>query len=462
MLRLYNDQPDLWEATLPKQLQGLPPELAAMDTLLRDSAFTAPFEAALREKVREEVFSDFQGRPSTFLSSYVRLMVLKFRRAWSYEELLVSVNESVFLRRFCGYSLSDELPDDTTLIKLTGRLGEDFVKTLNRALVVEAKKRRMVQGQRMRVDTTVVGANIRYPTDTGLLADSIRKIGRLVKRIKTAGKAKRVAFWDRTRWAKKIVRQLGQRLKDRGASAKAAAKRAKVKLLQAAVTLKRQAEIVHDRVHDSKEQAVRRSAEALALYLALLQKLIEQTEQVLKGQFSIPGRLVSLFDPDARPIEKGKLFPKVEFGFKALFQEAENGIVTGYDAFVGNPHDTTLLPDALKTHQGLFGHAPEDLATDRGFDDQQQREKLAAKIRHLSIPARGYNKDPAQRQREATRWFYRLQKWRAGGEAKGSLLKRLFGWSKTLMKGREGASIWIGHGTLAHNLWQMARLANSS
>jgi IS5 family transposase len=296
MLRLYNDQPDLWEATLPKQLQGLPPELAAMDTLLRDSAFTAPFEAALRQKVREEIFSDFQGRPSTFLASYVRLMVLKFRRDWSYEELLVHVNESVFLRRFCGYSLSDELPDDTTLIKLTGRLGDNFVKTLNRALVIEAKKRRLVQGQRMRVDTTVVGAHIRYPTDTGLLADSIRVIGRLVKKIKAKGLAKAVAFRDRTRWAKKIVRQLGQQLKDRDAGARGAARRAKEKLLKAAGHLQRQAKKVHGRIQDSKDQAARRWAEALAVYLALLQKLIDQTEQVLQGQFSIPGRLVSLFD----------------------------------------------------------------------------------------------------------------------------------------------------------------------
>lgn len=462
MLRLYNNQPDLWETTLPRQLQGLPPELAAMDALLQDEAFVAPFEAALRQKVREEVFSDFQGRPSTFLASYVRLMVLKFRRAWSYEELLVHVNESVFLRRFCGYSLSDELPDDTTLIKLTGRLGEDFVKTLNRALVVEAKKRRLVQGNRMRLDTTVVGAHIRYPTDTGLLYDSIRVIGRLVRKIKAAGKAKAVAFRDRTRWARKIVRQLGQRLKDRGASAKAAAKRAKEKLLKTAGPLKRQAQKVHDQVCDSKDRTLQRWAEALAIYLALLQKLMDQTAQVLQGQFSIPGRLVSLFDPEARPIEKGKLFPKVEFGFKALFQEAENGIVTGYDAGVGNPHDTTFLPGALQDHRTIFGHLPDELAGDRGFDDQDLRDRLARQIRHLSIPARGNNKDPAQRRREATGWFYELQKWRAGGEAKGSLLKRLFGWSRTLMKGRDGALIWIGHGTLAHNLWQMARLMNSS
>jgi hypothetical protein len=107
MLRLYNQQPDLWEAALPEELRGLPPEPAAMDAVLKDSTFLTPFEEALHRKADQRVFSWCEGRPSTFLASDVRLMLLKFRRQWSYEALLARVNESVFLRRFCGYGLSD-------------------------------------------------------------------------------------------------------------------------------------------------------------------------------------------------------------------------------------------------------------------------------------------------------------------------------------------------------------------
>lgn len=461
MLRLYNDQPDLWEATLPRQLQGLPPELATIDTLLRDETFTGPFEAILRRKVQENIFSDFQGRPSTFLAGYVRLMILKFRRGWSYEELLVHVNESVFLRRFCGFSLSDELPDDTTLIKLTGRLGEDFVRTLNRAGVVEAKKRRLVKGRKMRLDTTVVSANIRYPTDSGLVYDGIRVVERLVQKIKARGGIKGMRVRRLAASAKVLVSRLGRRLKGR-ASIKAAAQRATKELLKIAWHLKRQSRKVHRQVRESKEEVLRRLSEALEVYLGRLERAMDQARRRLGGQVSIPGALVSLFDPDVRPIDRGKIFPRVEFGFKALFQEAENGLVTAYEAVIGAQSDIRFLPGALQAHRDIFGQLPQALASDRGFDDRATRKRLLRLIRHLSIPARGYNKDPAQARRQSTGWFRRLQRWRAGGEAKGSLLKRCFGWSRTLMKGRQGAEIWIGHGALAHNLWQMARLLNSS
>ncbi len=463
MLRVYNHQPDLLESLLPPELQGLPQELSAMDEILRDETFLAPFEAALKKKVDEEVFSWFVGRPSTFMSSYVRLMILKFRRRLSYEDLLTSVHESVFLRRFCGYTLSDRLPDDTTLIKLTGRLGEDFIRDLNKAVVREALERKIVKGRRMRLDTTVVGANIKYPTDTGLLADGIRAVGRLIKKIQARGAAGKVEFRDRWHRAKKILRRLGSNLKARGQSAKSAARRAKKKLLRMAEGITGKARQVQESAVDHKDESVRRLAQALAWYLALLQKVMEQSRAVLAGQTSLPDRLVSIFDPEARPIDRGKLFPRVEFGYKALFCEAEGNLVTHYDLFVGNPNDSTLLKDAVQDQKRLLGNYPEKLAGDRGFQANDKDKKwLAGHIGQISIPMRGNMHDPPQKRREKTRWFWRLQRWRAGGEATGSLLKRCYGWRQSLMRGAPGVEAWVGYGVFAHNLWRMARWMNSS
>jgi IS5 family transposase len=463
MLRLYNEQPDLWEATLPAELRGLPAELAAMDEILKDETFLAPFEEALKQKVDEDVFSWFEGRPSTFMSSYVRLMVLKFRRRLSYEDLLMSVNESVFLRRFCGYSISDRLPHDTTLIKLTGRLGEDFVKKLNEAVVEEAQERKITRGRRMRIDTTATGAHIGYPTDTGLLGDGIRVVGRLIKKIKKAGKARTVSYRSQWRAAKKILRKLGQNLKNRGrAAAKSSARKAKEKLVGMAKFVHSQARRVHGKIKGAKDKLTQGLAQSLAHYLALLQQIIEQSEKVLAGQTHLPDRLVSLFDPDARPIQRGKLFPKTEFGYKTLFQESEGGILTNYGVFIGNPSDTGLLEDAVKAHRDCFGHYPDELATDRGFKDQETQERLSKKIDHISIPARGYNKDPVQQSRQKTQWFWRLQRWRAGAEAAGSLLKRCYGWGRSHVRGLKRTTAWIGYGALAFNLWRIARAMNSS
>jgi IS5 family transposase len=48
-----------------------------------------------------------------------------------------------------------------------------------------------VKTGRVVADTTVVSANVEYPTDCGLLADAVAKIGKLVRRIKAEGGAAR-------------------------------------------------------------------------------------------------------------------------------------------------------------------------------------------------------------------------------------------------------------------------------
>jgi transposase, IS5 family len=92
--------------------------------------------------------------------------------------------------------------------------------------------------------------------------------------------------------------------------------------------------------------------------------LIHQTKQVISGNIIIPERIVSFFDPEARPIKKGKLSKKTEFGFKTRIDETESGFVTGYDVYEGNPSDEELLLPAVENHQTLFGEVPHAVATD--------------------------------------------------------------------------------------------------
>ena len=62
------------------------------------------------------------------------------------------------------------MPHPTTLVKLTRRAGEPAVAGLNQALLARAAQRRLLRTHKVRVDTTVVAANVAYPTDMGLLA----------------------------------------------------------------------------------------------------------------------------------------------------------------------------------------------------------------------------------------------------------------------------------------------------
>ena len=101
MLQLKPETPDLWDSILPVELRTLPEELARVDILLQDERLMEPF-------VRR--FNQTQGRPSLPISTYLRLMYLKFRYKLGYETLVEEVSDSIAWRRFCGIGYQQRVP----------------------------------------------------------------------------------------------------------------------------------------------------------------------------------------------------------------------------------------------------------------------------------------------------------------------------------------------------------------
>ena len=143
---------------LPPELLRLPEKLARVDALLDDPAFFAPFAP---------YFHPVLGWPSTPVECYLRLMFLKFRYRLGYESLCAEVSDSISWRRFCRIPLDARVPHPTTLMKLTTRCGEVAVAGLNEALWASAAGAKLLRTARVGADTTVIAANMVYPTDAG-------------------------------------------------------------------------------------------------------------------------------------------------------------------------------------------------------------------------------------------------------------------------------------------------------
>ena len=88
------------------------------------------------------------------------------------------------VRRFCRIPLDGKVPHPTTLTKLTTRCGEDAVAELNEALWAKAAGQKLLRTARVPADTTVISANVAYPTDSGLLA---KAVGRVTGRTRRSG-----------------------------------------------------------------------------------------------------------------------------------------------------------------------------------------------------------------------------------------------------------------------------------
>ncbi len=185
MFRTVGDRCSSWELLLPGELLRLPEELARVDALLDDPAFFAPF------------FHPVLGRPSTPVECYLRLMFLKFRYRLGYETLCAEVSDSISWRRLCRIGLDGRVPHPAALMKLTTRCGEQAVAGLNEALWAKAAGRKLLRTARVRTDTTVISANVAYPTDSGLLAKAVGKLVRTARRVQAAGGATGTVMRDR-------------------------------------------------------------------------------------------------------------------------------------------------------------------------------------------------------------------------------------------------------------------------
>src|SRR5712672_828755 len=188
MFRTIGDRPSAWELLLPAEVLRLPGELARVDALLDDPVFFAPFVRCFHPVI---------GRPSTPVEWYLRLMFLKFRYRLGFESLCDEVADSISWRRFCRIPLDGKVPHPTTLMKLTTRCGADAVAGLNEALWAKAAGAKLLRTARVRADTTVIPANVAYPTDSGLAAKAVGKLVRTMRRVQAAGGAPGTAFVDR-------------------------------------------------------------------------------------------------------------------------------------------------------------------------------------------------------------------------------------------------------------------------
>ena len=456
MLRVDNKQISIFEYMLPEELKKLPDELAMVDSFLNDEKFIEPFV---------EHFHKTLGRPSTPVQVYLRMMYLKRRYNLGYNELEEQVKDRISWRIFCHIPLGEKVPDGSTLCKLTEKFGSDTLDFLNECIIVKAKEEGYIKAKRVRVDTTVMESNIHYPTDSELLRDGIRVITRVAKKISEVSRGLVEKLRDRGRSVKKRVLKV----------VKLASRRSRGKYEEVRKITGEIADIASDVVKDAKKiirkakevkghlkeecsKKIDKLTEELKSYVSIVEKVIEQTRKVNEGDMHIAGRIVSIFDEGARPIKRGKVHKAVEFGRKVLLVESEEGVITYYNVYEGNPGDETLLVGGVLRHWDAVGNIPKEVAADRGFyssDNERVLRELG--VKRVSIPKRG-KKSKERQQYESRTWFRRLQRFRAGGEASISHMKRCRGLGRSSVRGTSASRSYVALGIMAQNLWRLARI----
>jgi transposase, IS5 family len=463
MLRTRSDPPDPpWESIIPAEYLRLPAELQQVDALLDDERFFAPFTA---------LFSPDQGRPSVAVETYLRMMFLKFRYRLGYESLCARVTDSISWHRFCRIGPGQKVPDPSTLMKITTRCGPETVQRLNDQLLAKANEAKLLRLGKVRADTTVVEANVCYPTDSGLLATAVSKIARLAGRIRAAGGATRTTCRDRSRAARRRARHVVQKLRQRGGyttdQTRAAVARTTAELARLAeraaadaASVLRNARRALRRATGRRGARLRRAVSELADTIQVIPTLVAQARTRLAGDKpDAAGRIVSLHERDARPIVKGRLGKPVEFGYKTQVVDNEDGIICDHSVQMGNPPDAPQLVPAIRRIAIHTGRVPKAVTADGIYGEHTIDDDLhALGVTTVAIPRKG-KPDAARRETEHRRAFRKLVRWRTGCEGRISYLKRGYGLDRSRVDGHSRTRIWCGYGVLTHNLVKIGKLA---
>lgn len=456
MLRLVAAQAEtLWDEALPIEVRELPEDLAQLDGLLSGPGLLTPFVMHWeREAQLSGVSAADHGRPTIAIETYVRLMVLRHRYGWGYRTLVAEVSDSIHLRRFCRIALTERVPDESTVRKLTRRIGPDTVNDMTRELIEAAVRERRFVARAIRIDSTVIEADIKYPTDAGLASHGVRSLAREGRKLAAKLGETKTRVRDRSRSMGHKLRAISRTIRRRSGEAKAEVlaltEQTGDLLAQSVKEARRLAATARRKARGRGAQAKLRAAAKLEELADRCEKVATQITQRVQGE-KITDRLISLSDPDARPIRKGKLGKPNEFGYVAQIAEltpntkrGARGLIVPAVSLPGNPVENALLPQTVSELQRL-GLSPKEVALDGGFaigPTSEQLEDLQPERVFIS----------GRQQPGSRRTQRRMQRYRTGAEGRISHLKRGYGLRRSRLKGDEGQKTWTGWGILTYNL----------
>jgi hypothetical protein len=238
----------------------------------------------------------------------------------------------------------------------------------------------------------------------------VGKLVRAARRVQAAGGATGTVMTGRRRAATRRAREMAATMRARAhlgreegtqSIARATgdlADLAESVAAQAAAVLRNGRRAVRRALSGRMRGRLRRALGELAVTIERTATLVAQARSRLAGQMPDGAtRLVSLHDPDARPIRKGRIDKPVEFGYKAQVLDNDDGIVVDYTVEYGAAPDGPQLAPAIERVRrraaGCPARSPPTAATGRSPSNGTCTPQACASWR---FPARPPPQPPAR------------------------------------------------------------------
>jgi len=116
------------------------------------------------DEAAKDLYSDVMGRPSFPPQVLFKMLFLEFFYNLSDYDVVEQVKTNVLFRYFAGLGISEDTPDDTTLVVFRKRLGEERFKRLFDDVVAKAKEKGLIKDTLKILDATHIIADIAIPS----------------------------------------------------------------------------------------------------------------------------------------------------------------------------------------------------------------------------------------------------------------------------------------------------------
>ncbi len=472
----------------------LRPALTVVDRCLDYDNFRATIERIDRLLIDSEVESQGvdlaleRGQPmsvkarqkrANFALKALRMETLRYLLGGiSFRHLSRALGSSDLLADFCRVRHIDGIRgiSKSTLERASKFFSEEQLRALHRTLtevVGDADLARQVVGLDKPIDTTIclidgtcLEVNIHWPTDWVLLKDVAGTLLKAIRLIREKAGLRHCMPIEPEPLARQMNRLCIQMTHSR--RRKDSARQRKGILRQMKKLLKRIGE--HARSHrellqacweqsDYSEKQVQQILTRMERMSELIPVVIKQAhERIIGGrQVKNAEKVLSVYEPDAQVIVRGKAGQEVEFGNTLFLGESVEGYLLDWKLYGSRtPSENEQMQESLQ-RQNRFNLAEPIAAmcADRGFASQRARRQLAQEGIYDALCPR----DPKQlKKRMEEPHFRQLQKRRASTEGRIGVLKNRWQAGRLRSKGFANRSISVAWSVLSHNLWKVAKM----
>ena len=403
------------------------------------------------------------GRSGLTPQQVLRSFVLMRVKNWNYRELRERITDGYTLRQFTDF-YCQLVPKHDAFNRAFNRLTPQTLQAVNELVVQAAVDLGLEDGQKLRVDSTVVQTDIHHPTDNTLLWDVVRVITRLIGCLTEAVQQHIQGFRNRTRAVRRRMQEI-QRLTPKERHERQTEKyRQLIGITEEVVNSARKV-LQQTRKARGKNliaaMAIGELRKEIDHYCGLGDRVIDQARRRVLQEEQVPNaeKIYSIFETHTDLIKRGKVLTPVEFGHKVFLAESAQGLITQYEVLEGNPGDDQRVELSLERHKENFGRAPELYSSDRGFFSEANVKSCKKKgVKVVCIPQRGGKKTVKRKAYEKSPAFKAGQRFRAGIEGRISVLFRGRGMKRCLAEGRQRFEVLVGAAVLANNLMRIAAI----